>query len=402
MCVAVQYKLLFRLLLSCGRACNIGLAIFSTFPYLFPSYADYITRLVKVHMRRRHGGPPAEPRNDMPSGHYTPHIRTTESEEDILLGSHTIQNTAKDIYQQQRLDDDDDNNPVLSRVDSIPSVFSMKSATTSATGISSVNGYSSSDIATASKELITMFQSNEIMLPLYKTALASPAIGPERLQRNLRRLFKAYSEHLKDEATDQMEYLSARLVAMESRRLAESIVAKFRSDPAQLRAAEHGEYSDSSDEEGDTRPVNEGTLADLSTFRRFLVESQAFQTLQAQLQAFVAPKYPEPISEHCHDDKASRIPGGSISRCVKPSTRENLRRGTWHLWRREAAETAYACLCNSYGLPTTMLFLFLLMDLVFLTTDETLVNFGLLEPSLHPDKIRLRWSSVSDTRCPLI
>jgi hypothetical protein len=402
MCVAVQYKLLFRLLLSCGRACNIGLAIFSTFPYLFPSYADYITRLVKLHMRRRHGGPPAEPRNDMPSGHYTPHIRTTESEEDILLGSHTIQNTAKDIYQQQRLDDDDDNNPVLSRVDSIPSVFSMKSATTSATGISSVNGYSSSDIATASKELITMFQSNEIMLPLYKTALASPAIGPERLQRNLRRLFKAYSEHLKDEATDQMEYLSARLVAMESRRLAESIVAKFRSDPAQLRAAEHGAYSDSSDEERDTRPVNEGTLADLSTFRRFLVESQAFQTLQAQLQAFVAPKYPEPISEHCHDDKASRIPGGSISRCVKPSTRENLRRGTWHLWRREAAETAYACLCNSYGLPTTMLFLFLLMDLVFLTTDETLVNFGLLEPSLHPDKIRLRWSSVSDTRCPLI
>jgi hypothetical protein len=217
MFVAVQYKLLFRLLLSCGRACNIGLAIFSTFPYLFPAYADYITRLVKVHMRRRHGGPPAEPRNDIPSGHYTPHIRTTESEEDILLGSHTIQNTAKDIYQQQRLDDDDDNNPVLSRVDSIPSVFSMKSATTSATGISSVNGYSSSDIATASKELITMFQSNEIMLPLYKTALASPAIGPERLQRNLRRLFKAYSEHLKDEATDQMEYLSARLVAMESR-----------------------------------------------------------------------------------------------------------------------------------------------------------------------------------------
>jgi hypothetical protein len=49
-----------------------------------------------------------------------------------------------------------------------------------------------------------------------------------------------------------------------------------------------------------------------------------------------------------------------------------------------------------------MLFLFLLMDLVFLTTDETLVNFGLLESSLHPDKIRLRWSSVSDTLCPLI
>jgi hypothetical protein len=344
-------------------------------------------------MRRQHGAPPAEPRAGSPSGH---------PEEDILLGSHTIQHTAKNIYRQQRLDDDDDNNSVLSRVDSIPSVFSMKSATTSATGISSVNGYSSSDIATASKELFTIFQSNEIMLPLYKTALASPAIGPERLQRNLRRLFKAYSEHLKDEATDQMEYLSARLVAMESRRLAESIVANFRSGPAQLRAAERGEYSDSSNEEGDTRPVDEETLADLTTFRGFLVESQAFQTLQAQLQAFVAPKLPEPISEHCHDDKASRILGGSISRCVKPSIRENIRRGTWHLWRQEAAETAYACLCNSYGLPTTMLLVFLLVDLVFLTIDETLVSFGLLEPPLHPDKIRLRWSSVSDTLCPLI
>jgi hypothetical protein len=240
------------------------------------------------------------------------------------------------------------------------------------------------------------------MLPLYKTALASPAIGPERLQRNLRRLFRAYSEQLKGEATDQLEYLSARLVAMESRGLAESIVAKFRSGPVQSRATEHGEQSDSSDGEGDTRPVSEGALADLSTFRRFLVESQAFQTLQAQLQAFVAPKLLEPISEHFHDDKASRIPGGSMSRCVKPSTRENFRNGTWHLWRREAAETAYACLCNSYGLPTTMLLLFLLMDLVFLTTDETLVNFGLLEPPLHPAKIRLRWSSVSDTLCPLI
>jgi hypothetical protein len=398
MCVAVQYKLLFCLLLSCGRACNIGLAIFSTFPYLFPSYADYITRLVKVHMRRRHGGPPAEPRNDMPSGHYTPHIRTTESEKDILLGSHTIQHTAKDIYQQQRLDDDDDNNSVLSRVDSIPSVFSMKSATTSVTGVSSVNGYSSNKIAAVSKELSSIFSENEVMLPLYEIALTSPAIGPDRLQRNLRRLFKSYSEHLKDEAADQFEYLAAQLVAMRSRGLSKSIVEKLRSDPVPLRTTDHGHDSDSSDDEAPAGPVDEQAWADLDSFRKFLVESEAFETLQAQLLAFGLQESPEPrMIEDSDDDCRSHTSDGRNLRHVKPPVRKDLKNRTWQYWWRDAAETAYACLCNSQHLPTTTLLLYSFVDLVFMMTDGTLTNAGLLEPPLHPAKIRLRWSSVSDT-----
>jgi hypothetical protein len=33
---------------------------------LVPSLADHITLPVKVHMRKRHGAPPAEPRNGSP------------------------------------------------------------------------------------------------------------------------------------------------------------------------------------------------------------------------------------------------------------------------------------------------------------------------------------------------
>jgi hypothetical protein len=187
----------------------------------------------------------------------------------------------------------EDNNDATSLLSSfsVASIFSSNSVASSATGLSA-GRYSPSDIATASKELFSILYNDGIMLPLYKTALASPAIGPERLKRNLRRLFKTYSEHLKDEAADQLEYLAARLVARKSRELAESIVKKFLNGPGHSLAIIRAQYSDSSDEEGDIRPVNEEALVDLTTFRRFLVESQAFKTLQTQLRAFVAPKLP--------------------------------------------------------------------------------------------------------------
>jgi hypothetical protein len=321
-----------------------------------------------------------------------------DKEDNTLLKLHISGN----VHQRQHFEDDDDTISVLSFAESITSVFTSNSASSSATEMSSVNGFSSEDIATASKILSSIFHEDEGMFTLYKIAFANAAIGPERLQRNLRRIFKAFAEHLKVEATDQLEYLAARLVAVKSRGLAESIVEKFRSGTMESQTIGRGEFSDSSEEERDSRPVNEETLADLIAFRRFLVESQAFETLQAQLRAFVLPKLPKPDPEYSHNDKTTHIPYGSISLHVKPSSREDSTSRTWQLWRRDAAETAYAYLCNTDGLPRTTLLLHLMVDLVFLATDGTLVNTGLLEPPLCPTKVRLRWSSASNTISPLL
>jgi hypothetical protein len=310
-----------------------------------------------------------------------------------------LEHTSGEVHKRHCFDGDDDTISVLSWAGSVASIFFSNSVASSATGLSAVGGYSSSDIATASRELISIFLENKAMLPLYEAALTSPAIGPERLQRNLRRLFKAYSEHLKDEATDQLEYLAAQLVAMKSRGLSESIIEKFQSSPVHLRANERGEYSESSDEESDTRPVNEEGLADLIAFRRFLVESEAFKTLQAQLQAFVLPTLPMPLdSGHSHDHKGYNIKHESKFRCAKPSNRARLKPRTWQCWQHDAAETAYAYLCNSEGLTKIAVLMYILVDLVFLTTDGSLNFMGLLEPPLHPTKIRLRWSCVRTSR----
>jgi hypothetical protein len=327
---------------------------------------------------------------------------TNPSGDKILPRLFESDHMSDDIRQQRYFEDDGDTISVLSCADSMMSIFSSNSGFSSATGISSFNGYSSGDIATASKTLSSIFHEDEDMFTLYKIALANAAIGPERLQRNLRRLFKAFSEHLKVEATDQLEYLAARLVAVKSRGLAKSIVEQFPSGTVESQTIGHGECSDSSEEERDSRPVNEETLADLIAFRRFLIESQAFETLQAQLRAFVLPKLPKPVPEYSHDDKTTHVPDGSISLHVKPSNREDSTSRTWQLWRRDAAEAAYAYLCNTECLPRTTLLLHLMVDLVFLASDATLVNTGLLEPPLCPTKIRLRWSSVSNTISPLL
>jgi hypothetical protein len=291
---------------------------------------------------------------------------------------------------QQHLEDDDD------AISVIPSVFSENSTTSSATVLSTMSGYSAGDIITASKELVSIFHEDETMVPLYKSALANPAIGPNRLERNLRRLSKTYSAHLEREATDQLEYLAAQLVALKARGLAESIVRKFSNSHVRLQAVDHEQYSDSSDDEANTYPVNEEALADLIAFRRFLVGSKAFTTLQVQLQAFVSPTPARPpVPKHIYDNgKLYDIKREKKIQNFKPFARKDLKSGTWHCWQRDAGETAYAYLCNSNGLSKTILLLYLLVDLAFLMTDKSLIATGLLEPPLCPTETRLRWSFV--------
>src|SRR5205823_6330202 len=148
------------------------------------------------------------------------------------------------------------------------------------------SGYSASQIATATRELVLIFHEDEILVPLYKYAISDQAIGAERLQRNLRRLFKSYANQLEEEAEDRLEFLASRLVAIKARYLAESIVEKFHKSSTPKK--ERGNKEDSSDDE-EISSVNENVFEDLVIFRDFLVRGLAFEKLRSGVQQFVLP-----------------------------------------------------------------------------------------------------------------
>jgi hypothetical protein len=183
---------------------------------------------------------------------------------------------------------DDENESVTSSY--AASVLSIwQSLASSATDISRGSGYSADQIATATEELITFFQEDELLKPLYKRAIEDDSIGPEKLQRNLRRLFKQYAELSKGEAKDGLEYLAARLVLLKARFLAQSIVQSFHGD-VKPRVREKMEKEESSDEDEETHTVDDTMFVDHVNLREFLVGSDAFHTLRAHIQSFVVPK----------------------------------------------------------------------------------------------------------------
>jgi hypothetical protein len=145
-------------------------------------------------------------------------------------------------------------------------------------------------ITTATQELVLLFQEHEVLQPIYKAAIASSTIGPERFARYFRRLLKVYSEDLKNEAGDSVDYLAARLVAFKARHVVESIVARYLKGPSDgnlmrgVAGKKRIEYNPLDVEE--EQALSESSFQDISNIRHFLVESQAFLKLRHQLQQF--------------------------------------------------------------------------------------------------------------------
>ncbi len=127
--------------------------------------------------------------------------------------------------------DEDDNTSTVSTY--AASVFSIQSLVSNATDLSQASGYSQMQIAAATKVLIDIFLNDEMLVPWYKCAIASTAIGPDKLQRNLYRLFKHYARDLGEEYVERLEYLASRLVAVRAHHLATRALLKSRrSEPA--------------------------------------------------------------------------------------------------------------------------------------------------------------------------
>ena len=186
--------------------------------------------------------------------------------------------------------DEDDGSVSSSYADS---VFSVESLVSAGTDLSRNSGFTADEIMTATKRLVAIFQDDAVLKPLYLHALADPAIGPAKLERNLRRLFKQCAHDLEKEAKDKLEILGARLVSHQARSLAKSIVSRFggsesQSSPTRERAVES---DDSSDDDGQ-ETFDDTVFEDLVLFSTFLLESGAFRQLREKVERFASSKRP--------------------------------------------------------------------------------------------------------------
>lgn len=274
---------------------------------------------------------------------------------------------------------------------SVISVFSVESLATSASDLSKASGYSATQIATATKVLISIFEEDEVLLPLYKSAIESPVIGPDRLQRNLRRLLKAYAELLGNEANDQLEYLASKLVSLKSRWLAQTIVEKFRAIEQDQRASTPvihlSKDDESSDEEKETHPVSEEVFGDLIIFREFLTGSEAFDTFRTQVRSFVFPQTFE-IAGTNESITKEELMGQSLPIEKPLDVKGKDRSRSWATWHEHVGKF------RSNYRPLTAVPLYLLSDMLVLALETLLVSAGGLEPRLSPGKTRLRWKCV--------
>lgn len=261
---------------------------------------------------------------------------------------------------------DDDNESVISDTHSVSSIESQGS---SSTRLSEQSPYDSRQIITATRELTLIFHQDETLIPLYQSAIENDKIGSERLQRNLRRLFKGYSKNLKNEAKDQLEYYSALFVGSKAKTLAESIIEKFGDLSVGNKKSDRETKEESSDEE--SRPVNDDVFADLVIFRNFLVRSEAFQTLHSQIHQFVLPEVvleqerqsPEQISNEYHEQLTDGFGGFEADTQLVLEKNCDPQLGIRNSWGQQIKKH-----WESFAVAT-----------------------GHLEPTLEPGKQRLRW-----------
>ncbi|CAN9272694.1 unnamed protein product [Alternaria alternata] len=278
---------------------------------------------------------------------------------------------------------------------SVASIFSVASLASSASAISKGSGYSKVQIATATKVLLSIFYEDEALLSLYKRAIEAQNIGPERLDRNLRRLFRAYAGLLEGEATERLEHLASRLVRAKSASLAKSVIEKLqivRVSTESSPSERNNESSDEEDDGADSHPVNEDAFEDLVTFRQFLVESEAFKTFRNQLQAFVIPNLAQADrTGTVTKDALGCDDEGTVKHDVLRPPAQSKTMSTWHEWFRDVIQALSMSCSEVFALFLIATGFHLNLDTFLSTRDHLLVNMGLLEPALDQNKTRLRW-----------
>lgn len=269
------------------------------------------------------------------------------------------------------------------------SVFSLVSLASSVSTLSAYSKYSSAQVVTATRELFGIFLEDAELVRLHRRAIDDVEIGPERLQRNLRRLFRTYAKNLEDEHTESLEYLASKLVAMKAAPLAKAVVGKYYCAPMDEKAEACIIRDESSEDEADPQPVDENIFEDLKAFRNFLVGAVAFDTLREQIRSFVIPK---------SQSRNLIVQATSEEKRVESLAREGVKTpttpNTWHSWRTQLAEALDILLVTHDFRLAAKAASCLIFDTFALTTDRVFITVGILEPPLSPEMDRMRWRCV--------
>ena len=178
---------------------------------------------------------------------------------------------------------------------------------------------------------------------------------------------------------------------VKSRALAQSIVDKYKSDRVSPQAS-RGEHSDHEEgDEADAPVVNEDAFEDLVAFREFLVGSEAFKILHAQVEAFVIPKPPHPATVEAISETEQNSTKPSLTRVVEwdRSTAK-----TCQDWLMDVRRNVDAIFGDRDMVSFMAISIYLAIDALFLITDDLLITLGHLEPPLREGMVRLRWQCV--------
>ncbi|KAF2659335.1 hypothetical protein K491DRAFT_675787 [Lophiostoma macrostomum CBS 122681] len=158
----------------------------------------------------------------------------------------------------------------------------------------SICGKSFTCVTTATQELLPIFENNERLSSLVRSAIYNPKIGDLHTYRNLHKLIKQYSARLEDEAEYRHEYVASRIVGLRAKSIAETILAKILDNSVEA-AYEWGKLAiEDSGNEDDEALLNENYREEISHFSSsnnhalledFLVRSEAFWWLMQQIQS---------------------------------------------------------------------------------------------------------------------
>jgi hypothetical protein len=250
------------------------------------------------------------------------------------------------------------------------SMISTVSLASSATDLSKQSGYTPVQIAEATKELINILRDDEVLAPLYLHALADVNLGPQKLERNLREFFKNYARLLKNEAGDAREILASQLVLLKARYVARSITEKYNPKFVIIHGNKHPDRLEVSSDEDTEKPLlDHSEFGELALFRDFLIGSDSFTKLRAQIRSFVMPK-----STH----------RGMVKTVVHQAEEDhpNAITSVEHV----ALDRDNTRLAVSYQKP---------LQFLKQAVDTVLITLGYKEPPLKPGFTRLRWRCVS-------
>lgn len=148
------------------------------------------------------------------------------------------------------------------------------------------------------------------------------------------------------------------------------------------------------DNEPDEHPINEDAFEDLTLLREFLVESEAFKNLRAQVHIFVISKPPKLTDMESIGEIEQYGDEQTDTHILAKSEASFEAILTWQIWLEDVKQNMDKLFHETSIFSIVISALFLILDAFFLATDGLLITMRQLEPALKQNMVRLQWRCV--------